>query len=195
MGDTGHTITLYSPQSEAVLRALGRDGVCYSRPEYVAAKYGESAPIFLTIYHWFVDRAARLVPPPSQAQFPYWAYADPADVDVSGGGRVLKLHVPSDQAVLFDRYDWTRILQLKYLGETPEEEEDFQRQLALRGLDGTKVMLTHFYPEWKQAVFDSWERLFRHHHRLRQGDYSGVGGVQAGLWCINAHWLDPNCPL
>ena len=180
MGDTGHTITLYSPQSEAVIRVLERDGVCYSKPEYVAEKYGESAPIFLTVYRWYAARAARLVPPPPGAQFPYWAFADPADVDLSGGGRVLRLRVPVEEAVLFDRDDWTRLLQLRYLGRTEEETAQFQTQLALRGLDGTKVMLSQFYPEWKQAILDSWEGLFRHHHRLCRGDRTGVGGRPGG---------------
>lgn len=188
----GDTITLFSPQSGAVLQALRRDGVCYSKPAYVAAKYGESAPLFLTVYRWFVQRAAQLVPPPPQAQFPYWAFGDLAGVDLSGGGQVLTLRVPVGQAVLFDRYEWTRILQLKYLGETPEETAQFHAQLALRGLDGCKVMLTEFYPEWKQAMLRSWDRLFRHHPQLQKGDASGVGGVQAGLWCIRSEWLTPD---
>ena len=68
------TVTLYSPQSDAVLRVLERDGVCFSRAEYVRRKYGESAPIFLTVYGWYVSRAAVLVPPPEGAEYPYWAF-------------------------------------------------------------------------------------------------------------------------
>ena len=32
-----HQITLYSPQSDAVIEAIKRDGVCFSKPEYIKA--------------------------------------------------------------------------------------------------------------------------------------------------------------
>lgn len=44
--------------------------------------------------------------------------------------------------------------------------------------------MTSFYPQIKREILDSWQRLFRHHAALGMGDRSGVGGVQAGLWCI-----------
>ena len=64
MGHRSNTITLYIPQSPAVSRVLKRDGVCFCLPEYIRAKYGESALLFLTVYRWFARRAASLVPPP-----------------------------------------------------------------------------------------------------------------------------------
>ena len=182
------TVRLYSPQSQAVLRALERDGVCFSRAEYVRRKYGESAPLFLTAYGWYVARAAERVPPPEGAEYPYWAFGNGRDLDPSGGGRVLTLEVPRDQAVFFDLRDWNRILQLRLLGEEKEEKQ-FRRELELRGLDSQKVMLTSFYPEWKERVFQSWERLFRWHAAIRDGEESPVESVQAGLWCIRREWV------
>lgn len=182
------TVTLYSPQSAEVLRTLERDGVCFSRAEYVRRKYGESSPIFLTAYGWFVSRASSLVAPPEGAEYPYWAFADVRDLDPSAGGQVLTLQVPRDQAVFFDLRDWTQILQLRFLGGE-QEEKRFQRELGLRGLDNLKVMLSDFYPEWKHQIFQSWERLFRWHTALRDGQDTPVSGVQAGLWCIRREWL------
>lgn len=184
-----HSITLYSPQSDAVLEAIRRDGVCFSKPEYIRAKYGESAPIFLTAYQWFTQTAATLVPRPAGAQFPYWAVADRAAVDTTGGGTVLTLCVPADQVVCFDLYDWNKILQLRYLSDDPGEEQTFVRELSLRGLDCYKVMMSDFYPEEKQKILQSWERLFLHHEAILRGDCSGVGHVQAGLWCIRREWV------
>lgn len=184
-----HQITLYSPQSDAVIEAIKRDGVCFSKPEYIKAKYGESAPLFLTAYQWFSEKAAALVPKPQGAQFPYWAVADRAAVDATGGGTVLTLCVPAEHVICFDLYDWNKILQLRYLTDNPKEEKAFTADLAMRGLDCYKVMMSSFYPEEKQKILQSWERLFVHHNAILQGDTTGVGLVQAGLWCIRREWI------
>lgn len=39
-------ITLYSPQSSQVAEIIRREGVCFSRPEFISKKYGESARCF-----------------------------------------------------------------------------------------------------------------------------------------------------
>ena len=172
-----------------MLRVLERDVVCFSRAEYVRRKYGESAPIFLTVYGWYVSRAAALVPPPEGAEYPYWAFANSRDLDATMGGQVLTLEVPADQAVLFDLYDWNRIVQLGYLGLDREEERRWRRELSLQGLREYDVMSTAFYPQQRQEILDSWQRLFRHHAALLAGDRTGVGGVQAGLWYIRREWI------
>lgn len=74
MGQPCDTIRLYSAQADAVLQVLERDGVSFSKAEYVRGKYGESAPIFLTAYSWFVSRMEKIVPRPQGAEFPYWAF-------------------------------------------------------------------------------------------------------------------------
>ena len=185
------TVELYAAQAPRVLEAIERDGVCYSREEYVRRKYGESAPIFLTAYGWFVREAEKLVPRPEGAEYPYWAFMDPRSVDASAGGLLLRLRAPRDEAVFFDVRDWNRVLQLSYLGEDEAEERAFSRELAMRGLNANQIMLTAFYPEWKQAVLESWRRLFRHHERILAGDTSAVGSVQAALWRIKREWICP----
>ena len=83
MGDTGDKVILYAAQADAVLKAIERDGRCFSREEYVRRKYGESGPIFLTVYRWFVKEAAKLVPKPEGAEFPYWSFMNLYSLDQS----------------------------------------------------------------------------------------------------------------
>ena len=105
------------------------------------------------------------------------------------GGHVLALDVPREEAVLFDLYDWNKIVCLKYLGETEKEEKAFHQMLTQCGTNENQVMLTGFYPQWKQEILKSWGRLFCHHERIKAGDCTGVGSVQAGLWQIKAEWV------
>lgn len=109
------TVQLYAMQAQTVLDVIERDGVCYSKAEYVRRKYAESAPIFLTAYGWYVREAEKIVPRPKGAEYPYWAFKDLYSVDGSGGGKLLKLCVPGTEAVFFDVQDWNRILRLSYI--------------------------------------------------------------------------------
>lgn len=188
MDRQGHTVKLYSAQTRPVLDVIRREGVCWSRTAYVRAKYGESAPVFLTAYTWFTQHMPAYVPKPAEAEFPYWAFMDLYSVEASGAD-VLTLEVPAEEAVFFDAADWTRIMQLNPLTDGPAEDAAFRDELRRRGLTPSDVMLTAFYPELKAAVLASWERLFRHHEAIRAGDRSGVGSVQAGLWQIRREWI------
>ena len=113
------------------------------------------------------------------------------EVDLPGGGQVLRLEVLRSEAVFFRLGDWSRILQLRLLTDDPAEEAAFQRELELRGLDRRQVVLTDFYSEWKQVILDSWERLFQFqfHASFRDGLAPGTEEVQAALWCLCSQWL------
>lgn len=182
-------VQLYAMQAQPVLDAIERDGVCYSKAEYVRRKYAESAPIFLTAYGWYVREAEKIVPKPEGAEYPYWAFKELYSVDGSGGGNLLKLCVPCDEAVFFDVQDWNRILKLSYIGENEEDECAFSEKLQKCGLNTNQIMLTSFYPEWKKQIMDSWKRLFRHHEAILAGNTEGVHSVQASLWRIKREWI------
>jgi len=189
MDQKNHRIILYTAQTGAVLKAIRRDGTCFSREAFIQKKYGESAPGFLAVYQWLARAAAGLVPPPPGAELPYWAFHDLHSLEASGDVYVLTLSVPTDQAVFFDMYDWVQILQLRYLGETAAERRNFCRELEQRGLRESDVMLTQFYPQERQQIEASWRRLFRHHQSIQSGDFTGVGSVQAALWQIKQEWI------
>lgn len=189
MDHGGGGLILYAAQAQPVLDALERDGVCHSRAEYVKKKYGESAPVFLTAYNWFVQQLPRYVPKPEGAEFPYWAFRELYSVDPMGTAGVLKLQVPEGQAVLFAVEDWTKITQLRYIGKDAADERAFAKELAARGLRWEQVMLTNFYPDLKQQIYDSWQRLFRHHEALLRDEDCGGIRVQAGLWELRREWV------
>ena len=184
MGEKCNTITLYASQADPVIEAIERNGVCYSKEAYVRKKYQESAKIFTTAYSWFVREMEKYVKKPDGAEYPYWAFREAYNVDQSMGGNFLTLEVPLDEVLLFDMYDWNKILCLKYLGEDEADELAFQAYLKQRGVREMDAVLTGFYPELKQKIMGSWPRLFRHHEQIRAGEESGAKSVQAALWQI-----------
>lgn len=190
MGDAGNCIKLYTAQDVPVVEAIKRDGTCFNKEAYIKSKYEESAKVFLTAYKWFSKEAQAFVPKPLEADFPYWAFTDL--YNLGPGDNVLTLLVPADEVILFDMFDWSEILCLKYLGEDIADREAFQEAAARQGIKNeSDIMLTSFYPLLKQQVTKSWSRLFRHHESIRAGNRSGVRSVQAALWQIKEEWIQP----
>ena len=101
--------------------------------------------------------------------------ADPKSVDRSAGGELLVLSVPADQVILFDLYDWNKILQLRPLTDDPREEKELLVELSLRGLDLNKVMLPAF------------TRIFGAHYGELAAAFPSPSGPAAGglqrRWC------------
>ncbi len=193
----GTAITLYASQAEPVWQAILSEGVAFSKASYVQQKYQESAPVFLTAYRWFVQQLSRYVPRPDGAEFPYWAFGDQYLMESGTSTHILTLQVPVEEAVFFDMRDWNRIVSLSYLGESEAEERRFMQDLKARGLTTRDVMLSGFYPDLKQEVLNSWQRLFRHHDAVCQGQDVRLHSLQAGLWCIRKEWVsrDNNIPI
>jgi hypothetical protein len=190
MDKNDNKIILYSPQAEAVWEAVERDGIAYSKREYVQNKYEESAGIFLAAYDAYIRMAEEIVPRPDSTNYPYWAFASEEMLDGSTGSKLMVLEVPIDEAVFFDAYDWYKVLQLSYIGESESDEEAFEQELNRRGIkDSSEAVLKPFYPDVKRKITDSWKRLLIHDEDIRNGDVSGVRSVQAGLWCIKKEWL------
>lgn len=190
MDQEDNLINLYSSQMNVVVQSILKNGVSFSKREFVERKYVESATVFVAVYDWFVQEMPKYVVKPEKAQYPYWAFMNLTSIDNSGGNEVLHLQVPLDEVVLFDMYDWIKILKLQYLGESKEDEASFKKKLADYGIKNEcDIILTDFYPELKQEVKNSWKRLFRHNNNLKKGDTNGVGSVQAGLWQLKKEWL------
>ena len=143
MADRCNTIRLYSFQTDVVYQVLKRDGVCYSKEEYVRKKYKESAKVFINAYGWFVKEAQHIVPKPEGAEYPYWAFTDLYNVDQTGDGHVLTLDVPIGEAILFDMFDWTKIMQMHYIGENESEESAFSEELKNMGMSEFQLSLIH----------------------------------------------------
>ena len=196
MDTKDNNIMLYSPQAPAVWNTVKEFGISFSKREYIVDKYGESALIFLTAYDAYIREAEKIVSRSVSSAYPYWAFASMEQIDPMGQD-VMKLSVPLGEVVLFDQYDWYKVLRLSYIGETPEDEAEFSRELERRGIrDASDAVLRPFYPDIKRKILSSWNRLFRYDETLKRaisaGDdvsATGIRAVQAGMWCIKKEWL------
>ncbi len=188
--DNKDNIIVYSAQSKIVYDIIEKDGQCFSKREYVLKKYEDSAYIFTTIYSFFVRELVKHIDKPDGAEYPYWAFMDMVNVDLSGEGVLLKLSVPKEEIVLFDMYEWIKILQLNYLGENEQEELKFKEEIKGYGIKNeSDIMLSSFYPMQKRKIEKSWEKLFRYDKIIKSGEKHNLSAVQAGLWRIKKEWI------
>ena len=189
MGSENNTIRLYSAQNKGLVEKIRREGQCFSQKAYIESKYGESAKIFLAAYSWLAAQAPKYVPRPEGAELHYWAFGDVTDIEQSSDTVVLALDVPADECILFDLYDWNKILKLQYMGADESEERLFREQMRERGIKhDSDIMLANFYPDLKREIENSWQLLFRYHERLIKGERP-IATVEGALWQIKNEWI------
>ncbi|MCR1954524.1 DUF3841 domain-containing protein [Clostridioides mangenotii] len=189
------TVKLYASLNDSVIEIIDRDGTCFSKKEFIKKKYEESSNIFITAYSWFSREASKLVEKPEDAEFPYWVFKDLSNLERFPNTSILELEVPVDEVVLFDMYDWNKVLSLEYIAKDDGDDKEFKNLLKQYGIKhDSDIMLTNFYPQLKKKITDSWSKLFEHHNKIKSGDYIGVKVVQAALWQIKKEWIiNCNC--
>ena len=134
MDNKDNTVRLYTSQTKYVTDLLEKNGVCYSRREYVKKKYGDISAIFTTAYDWFSAEAIKYMPKPPDAEYPYWAFKDLSSVERFCGSKVLQLKIPVDEAILFNMYDWNKILRMQFIGDSEDDEKKFRQMLKSYGI-------------------------------------------------------------
>ena len=183
-GSTAGTITLYTAQAPVVMETLNTYGIYCVKMAFVDQKYGDQAWIFKEAYSFFAQNAARILPLPEGSQTAIWAYADEKWTGANVGSWALELQVPRDQVILFDLRLWNKILNLNYIGEDEDDERRFEERLESMGIQyPTQVFSTPFYPQLKQEIRKSWQRLFGSDANCPQAY------LQAGLWELRQEWI------
>lgn len=190
MDNRDRTIALYTSQREEVVEIIRRTGCYFVRLEYIAKKYDIVKDVFLHAYRWYAGHAQQVVAKPEEAESGVWTFCDLKYLEEHQGSRILRLEVPVREAVFFRMSDWSSILNMRYLGETAAEAEEFTRMLERQGIrDESEVCLKPYYPQLKTKLTASWDRLFRFDEAVKQGADIPYDDMQAGLWCIREEWV------
>ncbi len=179
---TSDTVTMWTAQAPVALAAMEEDGVSYVKKEYIKKKYGDAAWIFETAYGYFRRKMEECISRPEEAESPVWIFSDPKWSGLEEGALLLKLEIPGEEIVFFDRKKWAKILSLSYIG-TDEEEEAFARELERQGIvHSSDVFRSSFYPVMKNKIVKSWDSLF---------DIEGLGrsDLQGAVWQLKREWL------
>ena len=175
-------ITLWTAQAQVVMDTLRRDGIYMVKRAYVDQKYRETAWSFRTAYWEFGRIMEKKVLRPQGAESPIWLYADPRWTYASPGSWLMKLEIPEESVVLFDRGDWNDVLNLSLVG-SEKEKADFAEELHRQGVPSPEVVFEKpFYPLLKRKVIGSWSRLLERQE-------IPADRVQAASWILKEEWI------
>ena len=182
-------IRLYTSQSSEVVKLLKAQNVCYVKRECIEKKYQEVSGIFMEAYNWYISRAQNIVKMPKHAEYPYWAFTKADYAGLYPGYYLLTIEVPIEQVIFFKVEDWNKVLNLKYLDVSEEDEKNHTDMLAKQNVSIESDIFTKpFYPYLKSKVKKSWDNLFRYNELIKSGVMQ-KSVLQASLWELRKEWI------
>lgn len=179
-------IELWTQQSEKVRNLLFVQQRLTVKKRYIEQKYGSEAEIFLKAYDFFVKEAKRIVEKPEDAGYPFWAAADPQTALSGGSGFLLRLEVPEEKVIFFDKDKWNKILNLSYIPDDKEDLKKHKKTLEKYGItDDSEIVLSPHYPVLKDKIMESWQKVF-------DGENDGFTSKKKGaaIWELKADWVE-----
>lgn len=190
----GNKVKVWTKQHAGILTALEEGGRYVVKKEYIQQKMGENSRIYFEVYNWYRNAAEKIVPAPDDrppdAESAVWCYRNPKYIEKHDEYKILKLNVPAEKAVFFRMSDWNKRLNLRYIGNTSQEEDSYNQKISKYGVDYEgSVYLTSFYPQLKNELIKSWQNLFRYDKLVKeQGDLL-FDDMQAGVWHLELEWV------
>ena len=178
-------IEIWTQQSKKVKDLLVKQQRLTVKKSYIEQKYGSEAKIFLKAYNFFVKEAKKIVEKPKDAEYPFWAAADPQTALSGGKGVLIKLKVPQNKVVFFDKKKWNKILNLSYIADDQEDLKKHKETLEKYGInDDSEIILSPHYPVLKNKIKKSWNKLF-------EGKNDGFNSEKKGaaIWELRSEWV------
>lgn len=186
--DDRDILEFWTVQSPIVLDTVEKDEIYYVKKRYVSEKYGDTAWIFRTAYDYLSKEMNKIIPKPTEAEYPVWIYKDPKRVFKSSGSYLLKLKIPKSLVVCFDHRDWTKVLNLSLIG-SEEEVSEFENEMMIQGIKiPSDVFEKPFYPLLKNKVIKSWDKLL--HKNIIEDMY-----CQGATWSLKKEWIVKRIPI
>lgn len=178
-------IKLWTQQSKKLKEQLFKQQRQTVKKRYIKKKYGTEAKIFLKAYNFFVKEAKKIVKKPESADYPFWAAANPQAALSGATGFLIKLEVPQNKVIFFDKEKWNQILNLSYIADNQADLSQHKKTLKKYGItDDSEAILAPHYPILKNKIEKSWQKLFEDNNKVPNFDKNG-----AALWELRSSWV------
>lgn len=180
--NTSGKVILWTRQDIKSLNELEANGVIRIKRRHLEEKFGDIAEYIIKLYNWFVDQADKIVAKPDGVEFPIWcSISEKNMLRPTENTVVYVLEVDRSQILYFDGVKWDQALNHLYIPKDEEDKEKYMKDIRKKGFkDEFSVFdgpISHFYPEEKQRIIDSWTRVF-------EIDEWDIFKIQANIWEI-----------
>lgn len=177
-------ITVWTKQHRNVLDILERTGRYTARRAYVDLDLEECAPLVREVYDWLTAHTPAAASRPADAEYPVWvSYAGDAVMLPSPGTVILELRLPRALVTPVNIEKWGAILNYSYIPRDPADARRHRRLLEDWGVSDAKAYLSRFYPQIKEEIVSSWDRLFD------DGVVLGSEAAYGTVWEVRKEWL------
>ena len=174
----------WTKQHSMVLKTLLETGRYTAGRKNLFADLQEHAPLMLEAYDWLSVHHPGLAAKPPEAECVVWlSYTRDAAMVPDEAGVLLELEIPPKLVTPVNIAEWGMILNYAYIPAGEEDGQAHRKKLKALGFSDAKVCMSHFYPELKQEITDSWQRLFD--PSVSAGNDSCYGTV----WELRKEWL------
>ena len=180
-------VTLWTRQNIRSLEDLKNEGVIRIKRKHLEEKFDLIAGYIINLYDWFVDAADKIVPRPKGVEYPIWCSISeeymlrPTDTEI-----VYVLEVEESEVIYFDGSKWDYVLNHHYVPKDEMDLEEYEKDILSKGFRNSYSFLdantTHFYPEERKRVMDSWVRVF-------ETDQWDAFRIQANIWEIRPEMI------
>lgn len=180
-------VTLWTRQDIKSLNDLENNGVIRIKREHLEEKFEEIADYIIKLYNWFTEVANKMVPKPTDVEFPIWcSISEENMLRPTMDTVVYVLEVDKSEIIYFDGMKWDYVLNHLYIPKDKKDEEDYIKDIKNKGFKDSFAIMdektAHFYPEERKRVMDSWMRVF-------EIDEWNIFRVQANIWEIRAEMI------
>ncbi len=176
-------VKVWTKQHKDILKDLNDNGRYIVKKQYIENKMEDHSDLYFNSYNWFRNRAKEIVPVPDDVEFPIWvSVTEESKIPNSEGNVLLEIEVDEDLLITMDLDKWGYIVNYMYIPKDKEDEENHAKILKSYGIDDTRGYMSNFYPNIKNKIVKSWERLF--------DDSIILSDARVGtLWEIKKEWI------
>ena len=154
-------VKVWTKQHKDILNVLEKEGRYIVKKEYIQQKMEDHANLYLDVYDWYRHAAGKIIPAPADVKYPIWvSLAAEEKIENSEGNVLLELEVDETLLLTMDIDKWGRIVNNMYIPLHEQDEDKHDQMLARYSIDDHTAYMTPFYPNIKQEIVRSWDRLF-----------------------------------
>lgn len=177
-------VTVWTKQHESVAETLKRTGRYTAKRDFVIKDLQEHAALVLEVYDWLTAHTPNARLRPADAEYPIWVSpAHDAVMLPSPHTVILELSVDPALITKVNIGKWGAMLNYAYIPSDAADAKRHKKLLEACGVSDAKAFMSRFYPQIKQEIEESWDRLFDDSILLDNDSYYG------NLWEVRQEWV------
>ncbi len=177
-------IRVWTKQHKSVRDILLKEGRYVGRKKFIEMDLGEHYKLVLLAYDWLVEHSSNLDKKTKDAEYPIWlSVREESHMKADDNSVSIELMVDKSDLCFINIEKWSNILNYAYLPKDKHDEAKHREFMKGCGLSDTQAVMSRFYPEIRDKIIKSWDRLFI------EDDFVTNKDCYAIIWELRKEWI------